>query len=171
MMKGLVGDRSGTAGVEFALLIPMLILLFLGTITLFDLYREYWRQVQATHIVSDLISRETVVSDAYLTKVFDVYSGLLNVEAAGKAMRISSVTFNGKDYISVWTVEKGDPDLIPKQKLSNAGLPAMSSTDTVIYVESFGTHKPFSSYLGFANMTFAEAAVARPRFVSAIIKE
>ena len=163
-------DRNGTAGIEFALLIPILILLFIGSITLFDLYRIYWRQVQSTHIVSDLVSRETVINDEYLTKVYDVYSGLLNVEAGARAMRISSINFDGKNHSSVWTVSKGDSSLIPEQDLSKVALPTMTTTESVIFVETFGTHGAFSSYLGYPAVTFAEQAFARPRFVSAVLK-
>jgi len=170
-MRRLLADRSGTAGIEFALLVPVLILLFVGSITLFELYREYWRQVQSTHIVSDLVSRETVVDDQYLTRVYDVYSGLLNVDVAGRAMRISSISFDGKSYSATWTASRGDAAAIPEQDLSKVDFPTMTTTESVIFVETFGTHGAFSSYLGFAKMTFAEQAFARPRFVSAILKK
>jgi Flp pilus assembly protein TadG len=169
-MRRLLTDRSGTAGIEFALLIPVLILLFIGAITLFDLYRQYWRQVQSTHIVSDLISRETVVDDKYLSKIYDVYAGLLNLEVSARAMRVSSVTFDGKSYSAAWTASRGDSAAIPKQDLSKVQFPTMTKTESVVFVETFGTHGAFSSYLGFAKMTFAEQAFARPRFVSAIVK-
>lgn len=164
-------DRNGTAGIEFALLIPILIVLFIGSITLFDLYRIYWRQVQSTHIVSDIVSRETVINDEYLTKVYDVYSGLLNVEAGARAMRISSVAFNGKTHSAAWSVSKGDSALLPDQDLSKVEFPTMTKTESVIFVETFGTHGAFSSYLGFPEITFTEQAFARPRFVSAVLKD
>ncbi|MBU0831213.1 MAG: pilus assembly protein [Alphaproteobacteria bacterium] len=169
-MQRLWNDRSGTAGIEFALLIPVLILLFIGSITLFDLYRQYWRQVQSTHIVSDLISRETTVDDKYLTKIYDIYSGLLNLDVAARAIRVTSVAFDGKSFSATWSVTKGDGKAMPKQELAKVEFPTMSKTETVIFVETVGTHGAFSSYLGFGEMTFAQQAIARPRFVSAIVK-
>lgn len=169
-MKRLWNDRNGTAGIEFALLIPVLILLFIGSITLFDLYRQYWRQVQSTHIVSDLISRETTVDDKYLTKIYDIYSGLLNGGSAAQAIRISSIASNGKSVSAAWSVTKGDGKTLPKQDLTKVEFPTMTKTETVILVETIGTNAAFSGYLGFVERTFLQHAFARPRFVSAIVK-
>ncbi len=170
-MRRFYSDRAGTAGIEFALLFPVLVLLFIGAVTLFDLYRQYWRQVQSTHIVADLISRETQVDDAYLTKVYEVYSGLLNLDVPTRAMRISSIAYDGNAYANAWSISKGDAKMMPKLDLSTVDFPTMTKTESVIYVETLGTYGAFSSYLGFSEMTFSQSAFARPRFVSAILKK
>lgn len=55
-------NRSGMAGIEFALIAPILAILLLGVIETGRAYSCYRRLVSATHTISDLIAREKEIT-------------------------------------------------------------------------------------------------------------
>lgn len=76
-IRRLAGDRAGVSAVEFALVAPVMIVIFIGTIELPRAYATKQRLVRATRSMADLISRGS------LTSVTDVY-------AAGRAVMYPS---------------------------------------------------------------------------------
>lgn len=168
MMHRIFRDRSGTSGIEFALVAPIILLLFFGAITVFDLYRSYWQLVQATYIVSDVVTRETAIDEAYVDRVYGVYTNLFNDKVSPTALRVSSISKKKTGYVVLWTTQRGDTSLIPTQQIQASKLPDIAETDTIIVVEGFSRKVAASGYLGFLNMKFAEETYGRPRFINAI---
>ena len=167
-MKSFLKDRSGTSGIEFALTAPIILLLFFGAVTVFDLYRAYWQLVQATYIVSDVVTRETAIDEAYVDRVYSVYVNLFNDASRPTALRISSIAKDKNGFVLRWTTKRGDSSLLPVQKIDASKLPDIAETDSIIYVEGFSLKAAASGYLGFLNMNFAEQTYGRPRFINAI---
>jgi hypothetical protein len=76
MMKTLFNafarDQRGASMVEFAMLVPVLLLVFLGTNTAFDLFRNAQNVEKATFTVGDMLSRQEVVNAARLNEMLEL---------------------------------------------------------------------------------------------------
>lgn len=172
ILKPILRNRTGTAGIEFALIIPAVILLFIGGVTMFDLLRNYQRVIEANSVVSDLIARQTSIDKTYFDNVNGVFVNLQDGSKNNKVLRISSITRNGKDYSIAWSKVAGNlsllenPTLNPKT-LPNT-LPDIASGDSIIFVESSSKVPLIFNILDSMEFTFQEHTFARPRYANAV---
>ena len=164
----LKSDRSGASAVEFALIAPVIILLFLGGLTLFDIVRTYQRVVVSNSVVADLISRQTAVTTADLDKYYNVYKNLLTSTKDPNALRISSIVRTKTGYSEAWSKESGTVSLLNPKKFDTTTLPDITIGDSLIYVEGSSRYTAMSSILGFGDFTYKRSAVSRPRFIAAV---
>ncbi len=167
-MISFLKDRSGASAVEFALISPVILLLLLGSLTVFDLYRSYGNVVQANYVVADMVSRETSLSPAYLDRLYGVYGALVSSGSKPTAMRISSLLKKDDKLTVQWSVDRGEKTLLPVQALSDAVIPDIAEQDSVIYIEAVQKQTTLSSIFGMDGITFSPEAYVRPRFISAI---
>jgi Flp pilus assembly protein TadG len=161
-------DRRGTSGIEFALTFPVIVLLFLGGVTLYDNLRSYYRIIEANGIVADLISRQTSIDDSFYTRLYGIFSHLQADHEARHAMRVTSVTFQGGIYKVAWTKASGTTTLLPQQVLDATTMPAIPAGDSVIYVEGVAEYRTISDILSVGTITYSDQAFSRPRFISAV---
>jgi Flp pilus assembly protein TadG len=164
----MVADRNGTSGIEFALTFPVILLLFIGGVTLYDALRSYNKIVEANGIVADLLSRQTSIDDSFFVKLYGIFSHLQADYEARRALRVTSVTFQGGAYKVAWTKSSGTTTLLPQQVLDGTTMPAIPSGDSVIYVEGVAEYRTISHILGFGTITYSDQAFSRPRFISAV---
>ena len=123
-MKSILRDRAGTAGIEFAITAPVIILLFLGGVTLFDIFRSYQKIIEANSVVADLISRQTSIDKAYFDTMYGVFTNLQADPTATRALRVSSVTRSGSNYVVAWSKVAGSEALLPTQNSRGASCTA-----------------------------------------------
>ena len=91
--RRLLGDRSGVAAVEFALIAPLLVLVLLGTVTLFDFYRESLALERATASMSDYMSRQTELPRSVLdNRIIATLKALVPQPDGALEVRISSLS-------------------------------------------------------------------------------
>ena len=167
-MKSILRDRAGTAGIEFAITAPVIILLFLGGVTLFDIFRSYQKIIEANSVVADLISRQTSIDKAYFDTMYGVFANLQADPTATRALRVSSVTRSGSNYVVAWSKVAGSEALLPTQKLDTQTLPNITSGDSIIYVEGSAEFPVMLSILGFGKIVYHQTAFTRPRFIGAV---
>ncbi len=90
-----LGKSRGTAAVEFALIAPMMIALYMATIELTGVLLVERKIIAATETVADLVSQESVITPAEVDdvivaaqRIFDPYS------TANLSINIASVRYN-----------------------------------------------------------------------------
>lgn len=163
--RKLRADQTASSIVEFALLMPVLLLLLLGSVTLFDLFRTWQSVEKATFTIGDMMSRQMVMSQAELESMIVLMRKIVPSAAEG-GLRVSSISRSGERLIVNWTRPVGKN--VPNTNLPADILPDIADGDSVLLTESFVPHNAFADIVGIGAFTFNARAAHRPRFVSAI---
>ncbi len=164
-LKRFSGDRRGVAAVEFALLAPVLILLYCG---LAELVLAMMAERQAAHsasVVGDLVAQEQSVTTAEVTDIFNVGVAILKpFPSAPLQLRVSSVKadVNGVPKV-VWSRGYGMGAL--NAGSTAAGVPAnlLLAGDSVIKADMQYTYtSPIMQVLPNP-MSYSDSFFLKPR--------
>ncbi|SMQ75905.1 Flp pilus assembly protein TadG [Devosia lucknowensis] len=163
--RGFLKNEKGASIVEFALLVPVLLLLLIGTVTLFDLFRTLQSVEKATFTVGDMLSRQPALTQARLDAMMTLTRQMVPTANDG-GIRVSSIAKQGGRMVLQWTQNSGTN--VPTTPLPMSVLPDVAEGDSVLLTESFVPHRAFMDLFGFDVITFGAQAAHRPRFVSKI---
>jgi len=157
-------DSRGVSAVEFALLAPVMIILYFCLAEACQAFMAQKRAAHVNSIVGDLIAQYETVDDDTITNAFDI-SGLIMRPFAdtGLAQRVTSVT-RGTDGIAKvdWSqadgmdaLEEDDPVEIPADVIDNG--------QTIIMTEVEYEYDSPVDFLLPNGITFNFASYLRPR--------
>ena len=163
-------DRRGVAAVEFALIAPVLILLYMGLAEVTMALMAERRSSHATAIVADLVSQDTLTTRAELTDTFSVAEEILSPFAAsGMSVRITAIRADASGSPKVvWSHGKGLTALGKGSTVS--GLPAdlMAPFDNLIMSEmNYSFNSVLKSVLP-KTMVFKQKYYLRPRKIDMV---
>lgn len=93
MLRRLRSDQRGLAAVEFALIAPVMILLYCGLAELTMAMMAERRAAHAASVVADLVAQSSQVTGSQVTDIFSVAKAIMDPFAATTLkLRITSVT-------------------------------------------------------------------------------
>ncbi len=169
-VKKFTRSEDGTIGVEAAITMPLLLLTFAMSFVLFDAVRSQAQSLKTSHVLADILSRETNhVTPKYLDSLWKVQEELNNADADTE-LRITVARWN-KDqssYNVVWSKVHGSKapltDATLKSDVEKA-LPTVADGKIVIAVESWVPHTPVVE-AGIDPFIFHQIASALPRFTT-----
>jgi len=186
--RALAADRTGTAAIEFALLFPVMLTLFLGSYELENYLLAYLKVTAAAETAADLVAQTGISSgsaqDGVLAQTdFDTFTSAtanvltpLPVGTNSSAVKIAfaSVTYSTGTPVIDWHVEENGATPVTasnvpnNQSLANLGNAASGSTDSVIVVQvTYVYNSPLTYALG-SSYTLSESAFNRPRYVNCV---
>jgi Flp pilus assembly protein TadG len=170
-LADLARNRRGLAAIEFALLFPMMLLLFCGIVEAINLYRVDRKVVQAAQSCADLVTQEKTIDSAKLGDIGRAVELVLEpYSATGLSFRVSSVVYDAVDGTpklgwqqSIRGFSAGSaPD--PTSKAVGLGL----AGESVIIVDLAYAYTPVFSKILPESFSIIELAAARPRRVRVI---
>ena len=157
-------DRRGVSAVEFALLAPFMIALYLGSVQLTLGLTADRKVSQVANSVADLVTQDDFVTDSDLVDIYAAADAILNpFDPAPLALRITSVRMDADGEVFVdWSEGDG---MTPHDTDSLPDLPEglMAPMNSIIMVEA--TYR-FSTNLGELTktpITLSDTAYLRPR--------
>ena len=106
-------DQKGLAAVEFALLAPVMILLYFGMVELCQGFMAQKRMSHVTSMVADLTAQAQAVNKSDLTDIFNVGGQIMQPFSDDALdMRVSSVTRGSDGIVNVdWSFGRDMPEL------------------------------------------------------------
>lgn len=166
-------DRRGLAALEFALIAPMMIVVLFGAIELTELLATNRRAENTTASVADVISRDTTVSNAEVTDLWNAASALMFPNASGPMkMRVSSIQVETASSAKVlWS--EGVNGYTARSKGSAMTLPAgmmVAGTSVVIAESSYNYVPPIGVFLDIA-IDLKHVEYRRPRVADPVTRE
>lgn len=105
----IIADCKGTALLEFAVTLPILLSLYLGSVQLCDAVSVYRKATTTSRTIADLASQYTQVSDTELEAVLNASSQIMAPHStANLKMIVSQVSVNSSGVASVdWSKASG----------------------------------------------------------------
>ena len=156
-------DQSGLAGVEFALLAPVMILLYYGMVELTLGMMAERRASHAASVVADLVSQSASTTSSEMTDIFSVGVAILRpFPSSPLKMRISSVKNVSNVNTVVWSRGYGQSGLTAG---SSTSLPAnlLAAGESIVKAEVTYTYdSPIHQVLPNAKV-FSDTFYLRPR--------
>lgn len=162
--------ERGSITIEFMLWLPLLAFWLVASVAFFDAYKSRSDAAKAAHTLSDIMSRQVEMSNAFADELFALEDKLLPRVSAGKRLRISSIQFAAEAYRVQWSRALGGGQPLADAEIPLALLPVMADLDTVVLTELYVPYQPVADWAGIPARAWVFAIVARPRFVSAIGK-
>jgi Flp pilus assembly protein TadG len=158
-------DRRGVAAVEFALLAPVMILLYCGMAELTMAMMAERHAAHSASVVGDLVAQSTQVTGAEMTDIFNVGAAILKpFPAASLRLRVSSVKadVNGVPRV-VWSQGYGLDALAANA--TPAGFPAnlLAAGDSVIQADVSYTYTSPIQQVMPNPITYADSLYLKPR--------
>jgi len=157
-------DRRGMAAVEFALIAPTLIVLFMGVLEMTFRFRANEETTRYVHQAADLISREGEQTNADLLEIYraSVYMMKPLETVANLDMDIASVGYDADTGIPYTRWRRVIGGQTPLNVAGAVGLGGKG--ESIIHVGvRFRYTSPISSLFGGPNITIVREAWARPR--------
>jgi len=174
MLARLRKDCRGVSALEFALIAPVLILLFFGLAELSQAFTAKRRVSHAASAVGDLVAQaDKATTQADLDNIFAAGRILLEPFSTHRfGLRITSVTGDANGVPKVdWT----DADGAPTPKLDASGavkLPTGLITapgDTVIVADAVYSYNPLIAVVSQSGFTFRDRFYLHPRVMAKVV--
>ncbi|HEY3799224.1 MAG TPA: TadE/TadG family type IV pilus assembly protein [Caulobacteraceae bacterium] len=169
--RGLLADARGVAAVEFALILPILIMLYFGVVELTQGVMAEQRNAHTASTVGDLVSQSASITASGVDDIFTVGSALVYpYPTTTLGMRVSSVTESAAGVVSVdWSRASGMTALAKQATVSDPNLAnVISKGQSAIVAESQYTYTSVFSYIMPKPVTFDQKYYLRPRLSSQV---
>ena len=170
-IRGLRYNEQGISAVEFALIAPLLIILYLGAIEVSLLMEVDRRVTQTSASLGDLTARLSTVTDSDMAEMFAAAKVLMEpYDASTAQMRITSIVDNGdgipkvawSDAYNMSAYTKGTTLTMPTGIMPDSGSIIMAEV-SYEYVSNFG-------YVVSTSKNISDKFYLRPRRVSEIAR-
>ncbi|MCF6305175.1 MAG: pilus assembly protein [Rhodobacteraceae bacterium] len=176
-LKHFQRDTGGSVTVEFVIWFPVLMFWLLGTIVFFDAFKARGNISAANATVADIISRNSEISDDYVTLLYNLQTAMLP-RTSGNGLRISSIHFSVDptvpsdpgSYSVDWSAIAGAATIeLVDADIDFASLPNMYDGETILFIESSVPFVPLTTYLGVTFRTLRNEIAISPRYDSRVV--
>ncbi|WP_427789694.1 TadE/TadG family type IV pilus assembly protein [Brevundimonas diminuta] len=170
--KRLLNDQRGVSAIEFALIAPVMILIYFGLVVFSQAYMAERRASHVASIVADLIAQSDGTSRKDLDSTFWVGDIIMQPFAPAQlSIRASSVTVNSRGVATVqWSRANGRNMAQRKRDSQIDNLPPdlISAGETVILGETEYRYKLFIPGALSRDITFRRRYFLLPRTANQI---
>ena len=162
--ESLVGDTRGVAAVEFALIVPLLLLLYFGVVELTQGAMTEQRTAHTASTIGDLVAQNQSITSAQVGDVFSVGATLMYpYPTTTLKMRVSSLTADASDNVTVaWSQASG---MTARAKGASVTVPAnlIAANGSAIMGESQYTYTSVFGQIMPQPVVFNEVYYLQPR--------
>jgi Flp pilus assembly protein TadG len=176
----LLDDRSGTAAIEFAIVLPGLLTLAIGCYEAANLILADLKLEAAAETAADLVAQtrvNTYLQSSDFTNITNAATQVMTpFPTSSNRLQIAyaSITYNTGSPVIDWHVEVNNATPINVSSLPNSANPAnlgnetVNSTDSVIVAQVTYAYTSPVSYVLHSSYTLSQAALNRPRYMSCV---
>lgn len=171
-LAGFVSQESGVAAVEFSLILPMLVVLWIGGVEVTGALSVDRRLNNLSSAIGDLVARSKTITYAQVDDIFDLAPGaMFPYEVAGMSMRVTAIDID-EDGVSkvAWSRAEGTaaPALAKDTPMDDVVPETLRVPDSqIILSEAYYTYTPAVGYV----ITDAIELEDRMFFVPRLVKQ
>lgn len=161
-------DRRGVAALEFALVVPVLLTLWMSLVELDRLVTAHRKVMKVAQVTADLVAQDSAQTSASLTAIASAAQYILMPLPSGTdrlGMTITSVGYADPGGATglLWSFSVGPPVALDLSATAAMGAPGESVIQVGV---SYRYTSPFGFLLG--DRAIGETAIARPRIARRI---
>lgn len=157
-------DGRGTAAIEFAMLLPLMLVLYLGTIEVGQGVAIDRKVTITSRTLADLVSQATSISNADMNNVFAASAAVMTPYPVGTLQaKVSAINISATGVATVgWS---DGSNTAPRAVGSTVSLPAALAVPNtqLIMSEISYTYTPTIGYVVTGSLTLSEQSYVRPR--------
>jgi Flp pilus assembly protein TadG len=183
-VRNFLKDESGVLLAEALILLPLLVWGFLALVVYWDVFRTINVTQKAAYSISDMISRQGVITNQFVDGLENVLS-FLTPGAPASRMRVTSIEFDeGTNNQAAWDADDsfillfsrspgGEVPAHTSVTINETAfrnrIPVMSDLESVVIVETWVDYEPdfdvgvLNMAPGLTDQTFTQFIVTRPR--------
>lgn len=183
-LRAFARDENGAMVAEFLILLPILVWGMIALFVYWDVFRTINVSQKAAYSISDLVSRQEVVTEDFVAGLQNVLN-FLTPGSPQSRMRITSLEFRentpeatptgwGDDeYILLWSRVSGGGTIQPyttaEIQALRTSIPIMDNLQSVLVVETWVDYQPdfdigvLNFAPGISDQTFTQFIVTYPR--------
>lgn len=152
LIHRLCSDTRGVAAVEFALIAPLILVIYVVMVQVFQGYMADRRAGYAASIVGDMVAQNATLVPSQVDNVLAVGSRIMRpFSDANLTVRVTSVVQSGGDATVAWSRTRGSSDALrPLSKGAEVELPDYYKTGggPIILTESEYDYQPLINFKG-----------------------
>ena len=171
-LMGFARDHQGLAAIEFAMLAPLMLLIYFGMVEFSQAFMANRRANHMASIVADLIAQGETTTPAEVDLVFDIGALVLKPFDDGTlSMRVSSITWTANNQAVVnWSRSRGGsiPALTKGAVMTGVPTDLITKDQTLIVGESHYTYSSRMTQIIKQPLTFQRRYYLRPRIADSI---
>ena len=171
-LLGLAGDQRGVSAVEFAMLLPLMVTLYLGVVETSQGIAAQRKVTMTARAVADLVSQTSNVANSYMNNSLDAATAVMapfpdsnlkvtvtsiQIDANGRATVAWSDTKNGRAH------QQGSTVTLPSALVIN--------NSSLIWSEVEYAYTPTIGYIMTGTLTLKDFLYMRPRLSACVTRE
>jgi Flp pilus assembly protein TadG len=164
-------DSRGAAAVEFALVTPLMLAMYFGTVEVSTGIAIDRKVTLVSHTLSDLISQAAAVNDTDISNVFNASSSIMTPYLASPlTTKVTAVTIDGSGKATVacsrsWSSSSGVTAGYAQNTVVTSSVPAglIVNNTELIWAEVSYVYTPTVGYVVKSAITLSDQFFARPR--------
>ena len=171
-------DDRGSAAVEFAVIVPLMLVMFFGTIEFSSAVAVNRKIEMVTQQLADLASRYTTVNDTDMTNFGKIGDAMLTpYSATPLKATITEIYIDPSTGVARAQWSKGDvpraagtPVPIPANLIAKDAANKIIANQYLIFTETSYLYQPAVGYvMGVAGVTLSDKTYMRPRVATCVL--
>jgi Flp pilus assembly protein TadG len=162
---------QGVAAIEFAMILPVLVLMFLATFDGGRAIAAYMKMRAATYALASITNQYATIQSTDMTSILGATSVVMAPYTSGTpAVKISQVQISNKGVSTIeWSAAQGATARTAGSSITPPSAMVVDSS-YLIFAEVSYTYTPLFGYFGSGSgITFSDSLYVTPRSVSCII--
>jgi Flp pilus assembly protein TadG len=168
-LSGCAHDERGVSAVEFALLLPLMVTLYLGGVEVSQGLTIDRKVTLVARTVADLAAQAQKITSADMTNILDASTAVMLPYSTAKAkVTVSQVTIDSNGIATIsWSESKNGTK---RAKGSSVTLPAALNipSSSLIWSEVTYDYKPVIGYVITGTMALTDQIYMRPRLSDSV---
>lgn len=172
-VRSLWKDTRAVAAVEFAIVLPFMLLLYIGGVELGNGLAISVKVSKTAHTIADLVSRNACVTDSSLSTMLSASSATIAPYSSGNAMiRVSEVSTDatGKATVTWSTALNGSPLIVgnPMTLPASLGTPSPANISLILGEVTY-QYTPNLGYTISGTVPIGDSYYLFPRVSSSVV--
>ena len=166
-----VRNRSGVAALEFALILPVMLTLYLGGIELSDAFTINRKVTHVTSALADLVTQSKIITNSDMKNILDASAAIIAPYNTGLLhIKVTGVTIDAQSNAKVaWSDARNDTALTPNTPITIPNAVVQPSTFIVV-AEIHYAFTPPIGYVLTGTIDVNDKFYLRPRQSTTIIR-